>query len=257
MTKPVQLRTRTLGDSVVVDSILAINEIKEASHLQGHIAGGMAVQAYLDKSYHRPTIDTDFDLVWGGTSEEFRALLQPGVDLLRSKGYESTFQKQGLTHDWHITRDSESFLLQHAIRSRSNFEGRRNHSLVREAENAHTINGPGFTYRALAPEDIVVHKSSRIENFARRYRSQLPAIGAYHSLLSQTEQIREHIRTYQGQVDPSVVPQMRILLDCYDIISLAQNASLDKSYVEEAICDFSDVDKRASLRSILGSFGAR
>jgi len=246
MTKQINLRLHIVDDHIVREGISGINRIIEEKGVNGNIAGGIGVQSYIPKEQHRKTVDLDFSLLWGGSSEEFRSIITPLAKYLESAGYKIEVQKKDCAYEIRVIEDKkdDSLLIQHKIRNTKNFEKNRK-SLDREMQNQRILSREGLIYRVTSPEDLVLQKTNRMLTFLESYEGlKLPEGDAMDKIKERAEAIRAKVLQHHANVDPTEVARMRLLFDCGDIKGLAHYAGLNKGYFAEGLKDWADTKDR-------------
>jgi hypothetical protein len=237
--KEFKAQTHKLDDHVVADAIKAINLVKEEGKVEGHIGGGMAVGAYLPSDEQRPTIDLDFALLWGGTTEQFRQLVQPMVSELQAEGYDISIQKGDKTYDVAVASRvaDESLLVQHQRRNRGNLERNRK-SLEREVANQRIISRQGLSFAVMSPEDLMLHKLSRLFTFSEAYGLEIPRRESAVNMMKLIQFFQEELFKPGKELSAEDAARMRVHYDAYDIKHLAMHAGLNKGYFAEALKDW-------------------
>jgi hypothetical protein len=234
MRRKFRPRPHTINDPIVVRALKAINLVKSTNNVEGHIGGGMAVGAYIPVEEQRPTIDLDFALLWGGTTSEFRRLMEPLISTLKAEGYDLRIQKGDKTYDIPIQSDTkDSLLVQHHRRNQRNFQKNKK-SLERETANQRVITGDDISFAVMSPEDLILHKLSRLFTFSKIYGILIPQ-------KMKTEDMARTIRFLREDYDAvqkKEVATVRMYHDSYDIKHLAGNVGLNKRYFEEAAKDW-------------------
>ncbi len=245
--KPFHLTQHKLEDTIVKDSIIAINKLKGKT--AGRIAGGMAVQSYIPERLHRGTIDLDFTLYWKGCISEFKELCKPLVSYLKNQNYNINFHKKGQVFEITFGNKKDSFLIQHPRFSKNYFERIKN-SLGREISNQRTISKEGLNYGVLSPEDLVVTKLHRALLFSEKYNIWTPKEVSVKSLRNFSRKLRNEITSRSLEVSPKKIALLRLVNDCYDIKSLSENIGLNKNYFNEVVNDWKN--HKAESKSFLG-----
>ncbi|HJX50478.1 MAG TPA: hypothetical protein VJ438_03380 [Candidatus Nanoarchaeia archaeon] len=197
----------------------------------------MAVGAYIPPEEQRPTIDLDFTLLWGGTTEEFRSLMKPMIQDLRLSGYDLDVQKGDKTYDISVQSPAknDALLIQHHRRNKGNFEKNRK-SLEREVANQRVIAKDGVSFAVMSPEDLILHKLSRLFTFSNVYNLTIPT-------RMKTENMMRTIRLFRksyhlDNIKESDNALIRMYHDAHDIKHLSMHAGLNKRYFEEAAKDW-------------------
>lgn len=255
MGQNIMLVQHKMQDPIVKEGVRAINSAREQRNLKGFISGGMAIHSYLPEEECRGTIDLDYNFLWGGQTPEFKELTAPMVEYLKSRGYDISFEKQGLTFEYTMQKGEDSLLLQHKRRSATNFEKNRK-SLEREVANKRIITGKEISYPVISPEDLIAHKLNRIINFSKRYEIILPHDLVGRDLRGVADKAREEILQRGIDCPPNAIPRVRVLYDCYDIKSLATHAGLDGKYFEEVLGDWEEnTGSSQEMHSLLNRLG--
>jgi hypothetical protein len=231
------LTPHKLEDQIVVDGILAINTLKTARAIAGHIVGGMAVSSYLPVEDHRTTVDLDFFVLWGGASRAYRSLVEPLRTALENEGYSIRYKKSGLTHDLITVRGGDSFVLQHRRISTPNLE-RNLKSFEREVANHRTVSNEGLSYDVLSPEDLIAHKTSRVVKYRDYYGISLPGCIPLDALKEIIDDMRANVLALKDSVSPEEVARLRLFYDTYDIRKLASKTGINREYFEEVLRDW-------------------
>lgn len=252
MGKPFDLRPHTLYDPIVLEGIAGINTMLSDS-LPGCITGGMAAQSYMSRSDHRKTVDIDFLTLCGGISHGgFKEICQPLSSYLEKLGYSVDFRKKGFTYEVFADNIVDALLFQHHRRTSSNYERQKN-SLEREVENAHDREANGIEFKALSPEDIIIHKVSRALIFSSKHHLKIPYLSSKDSLKNQADSVRQDVLSRLLSVAPKEVAKLRLFYDCLDVKSILSSVDIDESYFRESAKDW-DKNEIVSLKSILHCF---
>jgi hypothetical protein len=241
MVKSVNLKTHRMGDSIVKDSISALNFLEEERQVKGRIAGGMAVQAYTPCDSHRKTIDLDIDFPFQGSSTEFREFCLPLQKYLTNLGYGLDFKKKGYSYEFHLNKDGkkgkDSFVIQNPSRSKNHF-AKIKKSLEREINNRRVISRDGIKYKVISPEDLVAIKTHRALIFLDRYNLKLPKDISINGLRENSRKLREEIVYNSPDLNPRDVASLRLLNDLYDTRSLSHQVGLNQHYFSEVAKDW-------------------
>jgi len=222
-----------IGDSIVMDAIKAINLVKQSKKINGYVGGGMAVGAYIPYESQRPTIDLDFNLYWGGSAAEFKQIMEPLSSELSSQDYDLRIQRKDKTYNLFLQSDRDSLLLQHSRRNKKNFKKNRK-SLEREMQNQRLISTDDVSFAALSPEDLVLHKLSRLFTFSDVYGIAIPQRMKTGNMMKTIKFFRENQDTQNGRENILI----RMYHDSYDIKHLAKYVGLNKKYFEEGLKDW-------------------
>jgi len=253
--KDFTLPEHDLDKITVKESIRGIEELREARGIGAYICGGLAVSSYLPASKRRSTIDLDFTLCWGGTTEEFKELIKPFVSHIESKRWKVGFKRAGKTYDLTVKAPFDTLLVQHQRRSKKNFEANRA-SFEREVENSRYVFRGNLAYHVLSPEDIAVHKASRILIFQNRFGIELPEDYRFRHLDSISKQLRQKVIELGKNADSHDVLQLRTYYDIYDIKALAEHPGLNIAYFNRALRDWEkDFVNHNSVARLLKDIG--
>lgn len=255
MGKDFTLTSHVLEDDIVLDGIKGINILKDNSNLFGYVGGGMAVSSYLPEEIHRASIDLDFNLFWGGSTGKFWEISEPLIEYLSKKGYYIKRRRQGSTLDINYGDKSDMFVIQHKRRSKNNF-AKNIHILEREIENRKLIHKCGFSYDALSPEDLMLRKLFRINNFSNSYKVGFPKLRNYTKLREDIKKEKNAIISSPENTTMNGIIHLRMEHDLYDIQRLGRYAGANLDYLETAISDWEEdpgkyIDK---LQKIWASF---
>jgi len=228
-----------LGDPIVMDAVKAINLVKQSKQIDGHVGGGMAVGAYIPIEEQRPTIDLDFTLLWGGTTEEFRSLMEPMIIDLKLIGYDLNVHKGDKTYDISVQSpsQSDSLLIQHHRRNKGNFERNRK-SLEREVANQRIVAKDGTSFSVMSPEDLILHKLSRLFTFSSVYGLAIPARMKTDNMARTIRLFRKNYSSSPDGPQEKEAVLIRMYHDAHDIKHLSMHAGLNKRYFEEAAKDW-------------------
>ncbi len=239
MEKEFKPTPHIIGDSIVVDTIKALNLMKQARQIDGHVGGGMAVGAYIPVEEQRPTIDLDFALLWGGTTEEFRTLMEPMLSDLKLGGYDLNVHKGDKTYDISVqsTSQSDSLLVQHQRRNKGNFEKNKK-SLEREVANQRVVTKEGMSFSVMSPEDLILHKLSRLFTFSKVYDLVIPAKMKTENMARTIRLFRKEYKPNSDGVQEREDALIRMYHDAHDIKHLSMHAGLNRRYFEEAAKDW-------------------
>lgn len=238
--KDYTLSPHCLEDKIVEEGIEGIENLKEIRDMDGHICGGMAVSSYLPIEKHRETIDLDFSMLWGGTTTEYKELVQPLFNFFEDRGYDNDYNRGNSTHNIFI-ENGDSLLIQHK-RISSNFFSKIRKSLEREMSNGRRISKDDINYKVMSPEDLVSHKISRTLKIVSYNDLDFPENKPLEDFKRDTESLRDRV-VYRGEdADPKEVSNLRVFYDLYDIRSLAENVGLNENYMREVIDDLSSED---------------
>lgn len=238
MVKGIHLQPHTLGDSIVLDGIRGVNAVLDSGDVRGCITGGMSVQCYLPVAEHRKTVDLDYSLLCGGGStSKFRETITPLTTFLQNSGYSLDFRKKGFTYELYLQKNGGALLMQHHRRTTTNYEHQRS-SLEREAENSHFHNKFGISFRALSPEDIILHKLSRILIFSGKYNLKVPFDLKVSQIKTDADQNREDVLSRLANVAPHEVAKLRLYYDCFDVKSLVSTIGVNMGYFKVAADDW-------------------
>lgn len=243
--KALHLPPHKISDLIILEGIKGIKAIKEVSRVQGHIAGGMGVQSYLPSEAYRASVDLDFSLLWAGGTADFKAITIPLVDHFKSSGYEISFKKKGLTYEYTLIdpKSEDSLLIQHQRRSNNHFEKSKKQALEREVANQRVITKGDLSYAVMSPEDLAVHKISRVIKFAERFGVALPHKTDIVSLRASSDSIRADVVSRLDNATPEEIARLRLFYDCFDIKCLATYAGLNNGYFREVVKEWSDSPK--------------
>lgn len=250
--KEIGLRPHVLSDEIVAEGIKGINSVRLITGVNGLITGGMGVQSYLPSDAYRKTVDLDFNLFWGGGTNEFRDVTEPFVEYLNAQGYEVAFKKKGTTLEYVVSSEGDSLLVQHKRRSANSFK-KNKHSLDREMANKRIVNKEGVFYPVLSPEDLVLRKLGRISIFSEKYMIGVPFGFTIGDLKLESEAIRKDVLQREGDVSPREVARLRLFYDCLDIKNLAHYAGLNKNYFGESMKDYDSQGRRDDFERVLDS----
>ena len=237
MAKAVQLKLHKLNDPIVLDSICSINYLEEKSGIKGRIAGGMGVQSYIPQSLYRETIDLDFSLIWRGSVTEFKELCNPLIEFLKEKGYDLHVHKKRSTYDAFLSKEGDSFVIQHPRRSKKYFEERRK-SLERETVNQRIITKQGISYGVLSPEDLTVTKLHRSLIFSNTYNLWIPKYASVEALRNFSKGIKRKILENFAERSERNIALLKLINDCYDLKCLSENVELNSNYFAEVVKDW-------------------
>jgi hypothetical protein len=235
MVKQICYNSYVLEDPIVLDGILAVEEMKKVGKIKGHIAGGMGVQSYIPERYHRKTIDLDFSTSWSGGIEDFRGVTSPLRSFLEDKGYKVELKKKHSTYDYVISKGQDSFMIQHRTESKNHFENYTKKTIEREVANHRRMVKEGINYDVLSPEDLVVHKLNRAGIFSKKYGIEKPAFIPLESLFSNLINLRTELVSHFDDTSPEQIAELRLLCDLFDVKCLGEHVSLDKSYFDEVV----------------------
>ncbi|MBU3907292.1 MAG: hypothetical protein KKA64_03505 [Nanoarchaeota archaeon] len=247
MAKEIRRKPHKLDDVIVTESIQSVNIIKQLNKMGGFIAGGMAVQSYIPPEEYRPTIDLDFNLDWLGGAANFKELTEPLKDYLGALGYSIKFRKKGLTYEYEIEKEGDSFLIQHPRRSKSYFEGDKKKSLRREITNERIVSKEGLKYAVLSPEDLVIHKLTRILKFSEEYDIKIPST----RLKNSADVLRTDLLSRGDNISPQDIARLRIYYDCVDVKCLSKYAGLNQNYFSEVKKDWRGYVQDDKFKSVL------
>ncbi len=239
MVKQICCNSYVLEDPIVLDGIMAVEEIGKGGKISGNIAGGMGVQSYIPERFHRKTIDLDFSTLWQGSLDEFRDMIYPLRHSLESKGYETSLVKRNYTFDYHISKGDESFIIQHKRDSKTHF-GKLKHTLERELSNRRRLSNGGISYNVLSPEDLVVHKINRMRIFGSKYDANKPRSNSIKVLYNNIIDSRTSLVSHFENASPEEIAEFRLLCDTFDVKCLAKYVQLDKSYFNEIVRECSE-----------------
>ena len=247
--KDFSLPEQDLEKIIVKESLRAINAASEKSGVKSHICGGMAVSGYLPPNIRRSTIDLDFTFLWGGNCEEFRELMNPFVEYLRDKGFSVEVKKRDKTYDISVRSSCDFLLVQHQIRTRKNFEKQRR-CLEREFAHNRRLFKQDVVFDALSPEDIALHKLSRILTFSDVYGIEIPQRFKILNIRNMACQLKEEIKKLAENADARDIARLRIYHDVYDIMALAEYVGFNMPYFEKGLSDWTSkyMDKEKAIR---------
>lgn len=230
--KPINLTPHTLNDPIVKDGIIAIGDLQDERDERGRISGGMAVESYLPKDLHRKTIDLDYSTLWQGNITNYKSYIEPLLDSLSNKGYDSEVRKKAKSFDLLYWKDGDSFMIQHPKYSPSFFK-RMKPSIEREVANRRIISRNGIKYPVISPEDLVGTKLHRILLFADKYNLWTPDSVKLTDLRHRSQTLRADIAPRFPEVSPREVANLRMVNDCYDVKALAETFGLNAKYFGE------------------------
>ena len=240
--KPICCNSYTLEDNIVIDGIRAIEEIKKENKILAHIAGGMGVQSYIPEKFHRKTIDLDFTMLWGGCTEDFKQVTAPLKSFLENEGYSVDLKRKNLTFDYNISKENNSFIIQHKRESENHFQHILKNSLEREMYNHRKISRGELTYDVLSPEDLVTHKLFRVNIFINRYGIKKPVFESLEKSYSILKDFRTELISHFDDASPEQIAELRILCDLFDVKCLGDYAGLNKDYFNEVTKEYSSQD---------------
>jgi hypothetical protein len=254
MPKNYNLTAHILEDKIVLDGIRSINILKTKTGLSGVISGGMAVSSYIPKEDHRETVDLDYNLLWGGISEEYWALMKPLEDFFKEQGYSYTPKKRNFTWDIEIQNKNTSLLIQHQRRSLPNFD-KNKYSFEREIANSRRIKKEELFYDVLSPEDLIVRKLVRLFKFSRQHSLEIPKWNSFINLKQHIQDEKKQLLQLKDISDLDIL-HLRMEYDVYDIMHLGFYSGVNENYLNIVLKDWANsssvLDKyRSQLESFL------
>lgn len=238
MGKNFLLDSHVLEDPIVLDGISAVGCLEQLLGRPVLICGGMAVSSYLPEETHRHTVDLDFSILWGGTTDQFWKLTEPIVGVLHEKGYAVHKHKQKQTFDIPYSGHSSRFMLQHQRRSTAYFE-RRRRSFEREIANRRHVVKSDLGYDVESPEDLMVRKLARILKFARQYDLAFPEIRGLDEMKAHIEEEKKQIIALPNVPERDII-RLRMNHDLYDIARLGNYTGANMRYLKEVLTDWTD-----------------
>lgn len=237
MAKEIGLQAHKLNDEIVIDHLAGLDFLDRSGN-PAYLTGGLAVQSYLAAEKYRSTVDLDFSMLWGGNFANFKEEVNPFVRALISRGYElPLFRKKGFTYEFSSTKGDQRLLVQHQRRSKKYFE-KNEEFLERELENRRRIKKQGVSYPVMSPEDIIIHKLSRINVFKNKYGFKISGEGTVDELELESERKRSNLVEALPNVDASEIDEVRFLYDCLDVRRLAGSVGVNEDYFRYALKDW-------------------
>lgn len=242
MVKNFLLDSHVLEDPIVLDGIAAINRVEQANGTPVVISGGMAVSSYLPQETHRHTIDLDFNMLWGGNTEEFWDTVQPILIKLREKEYEVSSKKQNSTFDINYSYDGQRFMIQHQRRSLPSLEKNR-YSIEREFTNRRHVVKGNLEYAVISPEDLMVRKLARMFKFVSQSGLTFPQLRTIPELQEHIDEEKQRLIASPNRTELDIL-HLRMEHDLYDIKRLGAYVGVNQAYLAEAVKDWTTGDEK-------------
>tara|TARA_Y100000034_G_scaffold117637_1_gene157322 strand:+ start:3398 stop:4186 length:789 start_codon:yes stop_codon:yes gene_type:complete len=230
----------TIEDNIVKDVYSAISNHSQDNQ---YFAGGMSTQFFLPKDLHRESSDIDMNGTLKYSFSEFEDSVHDGLEELLDKGYKKSKKKQRATFDINLENDEELIILQYPRKSSGSYPWLKK---VGERENANaqkmTYNG-GFL-RIIPTEDIILHKTLRINSFKENYNinSEKPSSMSLNSLQNSINSLKKDYIINQFNLEPKdanrAISKIRLYADIFDIKALSTYKGLDKKYFLEGLKDY-------------------
>jgi len=230
----------TIEDNIVKDVYSAIS-----NHYQDnqYFAGGMSTQFFLPEDLHRESSDIDMNGTLKYSLSEFENSVSGGLEELLDKGYKKTKKKQRYTFDINLENEEELIILQYPRKSTGSYDWLKKVG-ERENSNAQKMEYNGGNLRLIPTEDIVLHKSLRINTFKQNHNinSERPSSMNLNALRSSINSLKRDYTINQFNLDPKDVhrniSKIRLYADIFDIKALSTYKGLDKKYFLEGLEDY-------------------
>jgi len=231
----------TIEDKIVEDVYSAISNHPKSNQ---YFAGGLSTQFFLPKELYRESSDIDMN----GTSKyknfnQFEDSIKGGLEELLDKGYKKSKKRQRATFDITLENEEELIILQYPRKSNGSYEWLKKVG-ERENLNAQTVKYKDGNLRVIASEDIVLHKTLRIDSFIKNYNLNLrrPTSLELKGLQTSINSFKRDHMINQFNLDPKdlhrAISKIRLYADIFDIKALARHKGLDKSYLLEGLADY-------------------
>ena len=247
---------------------MAVSDINKRDRLALVQVGGLAVQAYSDPQFYRPTNDLDLMCSVTLSPSEFREGIGKDIgDSLERKGYETEKRKARYGYEIRSSEEGSSFYV-HVSKFSPAYLERHGHWKSREFEQAKLrpmpeIGGtPVLVHRI---EDIMANKARRLGNLTSKgyvfgpnleewesfLEGDLEKLGAQNlqARLKGVLESRDRL-LYVGpenfQENITMVGQHKVLKDLYDLAILSRAISegeeFDREYLTNALSTIPSID---------------
>ncbi len=231
----------TIGDKIVKDTYSAISRHCPDNQ---YFAGGLSTQFFLPKELHRESSDIDMNGTMRYTNFiDFEDSISGGLEELLDKGYKKSKKRQRATFDINLENKNEFLILQYPRKSNGSYEWLKK---VGERENANAQKiqyNEGFL-RLIPTEDLVLHKTLRINSFIKNYniRTNRPVSMNLKSLQNSINSLKKDYKVNLFNVEPieanRALSKIRLYADIFDIKALSIHKGLDKEYFLEGLEDY-------------------
>jgi hypothetical protein len=229
----------TIEDRIVRDVYSAVSEVHGEEMF---FSGGMSLQLFLPRRFHRGSNDVDTNGVAKFSYGQFKDKIGPCLEsLAKEKPYKIKSRKRRYTYDFILTSENgESIILQYPNRGGSEWAQR---VVERENANAQKVPFENRYIRVISTEDSVLHKLLRSDSFMKNHNLREPNPDlSLKELGRRIKRLKDDYTLNRFNLEPEEtmkwIARIRLLADIFDIKAIATYRRLDRSYLIEGMQDY-------------------